>query len=489
MPPQPVPGSTEAFGDRMARPHDSSRPDEPCGLAATTTYPAPARSWNSSNHLSPYCDIGPPWTARSSGHRSVPTGSHPSGVISQASMSPSPAGEGTSNRCTGRGGTSSRNAAVKVVRTPPTSSSGSCAGSVATVASTPLAASKPVNARSPSNTRSGSLPAPPASRRQMTTRPRSSPPTSTAPSPSHTGDRSPGNGAKVRSIVGREVDGGAGGHVDDHGSGVVPAGADLAGQGGDPGAVGRPRRVRPRQGAVGQPPGLRRLVARRIGVDQPQVDDLVEVPAVVAAGRHHDGSTVGRPPGAAVIEGTGGDGAGLARCVGRSDVEVAPAVDRPPFVVDAGDQRGDATRRVVAILGARRHLVDPGAPRQAAAIGRPGERGDVLRRRRHDDRLAGTVDREHEHRVPPLLTLAVAAGEREAGAVGRPSGLAVGVVTGGDGPTLARAGGHQPDRRSVAVGFEIDPADDDGHRGAVRRDRGVGHRDDLGEILWLHRPS
>ena len=100
--PTRCPARPSARGDRIARAQASSRPEEPWGFAATTANPAPASSWNSSNHFSPY------WRHRPAvdGERAAASGSaaraastsRPSGVTSQASMSPSPAGDGTAKR-------------------------------------------------------------------------------------------------------------------------------------------------------------------------------------------------------------------------------------------------------------------------------------------------------------------------------------------------------------------------------------------------------
>ena len=195
--------------------------------------------------------------------------------------------------------------------------------------------------------------------------------TSTAASPSQTGGPLAGVGAKVRSIAGAAGRRRAGGDVDQHRAGELcqPV-ATSAPSGGDPGAVGRPRRVRPGRGAVGEPTAAGRSSPGRVGVDaatgrRPRRGPTRRGgPATTTSDRpsgdHRRAAVVERARRSPAAGGADAVGRGRrGRGGGRSTIQ--------PDVVDAGDERGDPARRPVAVLGARLDLADPACTTPAAS--------------------------------------------------------------------------------------------------------------------------
>ena len=117
----------------------------------------------------------------------------------------------------------------------------------------------------------------------------------------------------------------------------------------------------------------------------------------------------------------------------------------------------------------------------AGAVGRPAQLADPLGLGRQGDDLAGAVDREQVQGRPLLVAVLLPpAGEGEQAAVGRPGRFAVAVGAGGDLAGRPGAVGRgQPDGGAVAVGVEV---------GAPHRPRdqlavgGHGGRSDLDQV-------
>ena len=77
---------------------------------------------------------------------------------------------------------------------------------------------------------------------------------------------------------------------------------------------------------------------------------------------------------------------------------------------------------------------------------------------------------------------AAGAREREPRTVRRPDRRAVGFLPGRDLARGATVGGGEPHRAAVAVGVEVDAADDVGDCRAVRRDRRLLDADKAGDV-------
>ncbi len=245
-------------------------------------------------------------------------------------------------------------------------------------------------------------------------------------------------------------------------------------------AVRRERRHRAGPVVAGE---LSRLAAAR--VDDVQMVDQVEVPAVAAQRAEDDLPAVGRPRRLAVLAVAVGELPGLA-VLELDDEDVLAAVGRPADVVELVEEAGQPSRRALLVvfflvrLVAHAHRV-----REPRGVGRPDDFLDALLRLGQCPRLSalGRDDVELRRR---LLRSAVRR-EREPATVRRPARRAVPLVAEGEPARFAGAveRGH-PDRTAVFARFAVDRPDLVRDARPVRRDARVGDPCQLVDVFRPH---
>jgi hypothetical protein len=256
----------------------------------------------------------------------------------------------------------------------------------------------------------------------------------------------------------------------------------VGGQGGQPGAVRRPGRVRVMAAGAGEPP--RPAPATR-GVDQVDPRGLVQVPVRLAVRDDGQRPPVRRPGGRRVLVGPAGDGHRVAT-PGVDDEHRRRPVDDPALPVQPAEQPVDPARLAgpVVVAGGPAGRPLPGHERDPRAVRRPHRLGHRLRTLADHHRLARDADRQH----PQLRAAVLPPGDDgQPRPVRRPGGGGVAVLGAGQ-PAwrAAPVGRGEPDRSAVPVGAEVDAADRDGDDRAVRGHRGGAEGDQSSDVRGLH---
>ncbi len=249
---------------------------------------------------------------------------------------------------------------------------------------------------------------------------------------------------------------------------------------GDARPVRRERRHRARPVVAGELP---RLAAVR--VDDVQMVDQVEVPAVAAQRAEDDLLAVRRPRGLAVLAVAVGDLPGLA-AVEVDDEDVLAAVGRPADVVELVEEARQPSRRaLLVVLFLVRLVAHAHRVREPRGVGRPDDVLDALLRLGQGARLAAFRRDDVELRRR-LLGSAVRR-EREPAAVRRPAGRTVPLVAEGE---PARLGGaverRHPDRPAVLARLAVDRPDLVRDARPVRGDARVGDPGQLVDVVGPH---